>query len=372
MKYSFVIPTYNKKEPLVRTLEALNNLSGYSRDDVEAVVVDDGSTEEVFKIIKGVNRTYRLNYIYLQRCEDSCRSRTRNYGINAARGTFIIFIDDDIVVNSDYLQELARYFNVSHHLVIIGTRLNFPAHLLGSTDIKELRRTACQEANTDVLELRHPTFNRLSYNLAAYKYPWMMTFTSNLAVPRQLLLDIAGFDENFKKWGYEDLELGYRLHKTGVKFVLNPRIEAFHQAHPKAPTGENNLDYFLEKCQEIFKEIDYSTLHAVHALGTDDPSLLAVYRKYQGKIHTRATVELRQESDLENIKKRILELAKKKGSEIIVNDYCENTDLDVWVQMLEPENAVISYFPRSFHISGEKHVEFMKKVLFEKDKFSFR
>jgi hypothetical protein len=100
--------------------------------------------------------------------------------------------------------------------------------------------------------------------------------------------------------------------------------------------------------------------------------LLAVYRKYQGKIHSRAAVELRQESDLENIKKRILELVKKKGIEINVNDYCENTNLDVWVQLLEVKDAVISYFPRSFHISSEKHVAFMRKVLFVKDKFSFR
>jgi len=374
MKYSFVIPTYNKKEPLKRTLKALNNLSGYTWENYEVVVVDDGSSEEVFEFIKGVNLNYRLNYVYLERCEDSCRARTRNYGIQVARGQYIVFIDDDIVVNSDYLEELDRYYRVSDNLVVNGLRLHCPSGLIDGTDIRELRRTACRDANTDVLEVRHMICNHLSYNLSAHKYPWLLTFTSNLAVPRKLLLEIEGFDENFKKWGGEDVELAYRLLKAGGKLVINNKIEAFHQAHPVAPQGENNLAYLVEKCKEVFKDIQPDTLFALFnmELCFGDPDLWSTFRAYPGKLTRKWKVELCDESELESVKKKISVLSKKKGNEIIVIDYCESTDLDIWVQMLDVKNAVISYFPQSLRISNQKILQLMKEVLFENANLSFR
>jgi glycosyltransferase involved in cell wall biosynthesis len=372
MKYSFIIPTYNKKEPLKKTLQALNNLSGYGRDDYEVVLVDDGSTDEVFGSIKGVNHNYRLNYVYLDRCEDSCRARTRNYGIKLARGRYIVFIDDDIIVRNDYLQELARCFRFSDNLVVTGTRLNCPPHIIDSTDIQELRRTACQGRNIDAMEVRHLVYNTLSYNLSAHKYPWMLTFTSNLAVPRKLLLEIEGFEENFKKWGFEDVELGYRLFKAGAKFVINSKLEAFHQEHPRGPEGENNQAYFQEKCKEVFKDIDPEALLSLFGIGFNSPDDTSPFRKYQGKIHRRAEVEFRKKSELEKVKKRILRLSGKKGSEVIVKDYCENTDLDLWIQMLEVNDAFISYFPQSFRISEGKRFEMMNVLLFVGKESCFR
>ncbi len=372
MRYSFVIPTYNMKEGLKKTLEALNHFPGYGRDDYEVVLVDDGSPQPVFKNIKGVNRNYHLNYVYLERCEESCRARARNYGINTARGEYIVFIDDDIMVESDYLQELDRCFRFSGNLVVTGTRLNCPSHLIDGTDIKEIRKAACREGDTHVLEVRHLIYNTLSYNLGAHKYPWMLTFTSNLAVPRKLLLEIEGFDENFKKWGYEDVELGYRLFKAGGKFVINSRMEVFHQKHPKAPEGENNLPYFLEKCQEGFKDIDSDTLLSLFSIGFNRPEATTPFRKCQGNFHRRTQLELRKESELEDVKKRILQLSKKKGSEVIVYDHCENSDLDIWVQLLEVKNACIYYFPQSMVVRAAKQFEIVNALLFSREDLSIR
>ncbi|MCU0285319.1 MAG: glycosyltransferase [Acidobacteria bacterium] len=372
MKYTFVIPTYNKKEPLEKSLQALNYFPGYGPQDYEVVVVDDGSKDAIFEKIKGINRNYCLNYVYLQRSENSCRSRARNYGIQLARGNYIIFIDDDIVVNNNYLSELDRFYSFADNLVIIGTRLSCPTHLIDGADIKELRKAACQGTYIDRLELRHPTFNRLSYNLNSQKYPWMMAFSSNIVVPRKSLVEINGFDENFKNWGFEDLELGYRLHKFGLKFVINSRLEAFHQSHPMSIKGEDNYVHFLKACRDVFKVIEPGDLMSLHALGTDDPGLLAKFRKYQGKIKTKNLLEFRESSQLEVIKKNIITLSRKKGEEIIVNDYCENTDLDIWIQLFEVKNALISYFPQSFKISNEKCIELFERIIFNKDITSFR
>ncbi len=61
----------------------------------------------------------------------------------------------------------------------------------------------------------------------------------------------------------------------------------------------------------------------------------------------------------------ILRLSRKKGTEVIVNDYCENTDLDIWVQLLKVKNASISYFPQSLKISDPTNFSILKEVMFD-------
>ncbi len=348
MKYSFVIPTYNKKDYLQRTLEALNHQEGFTKSDYETIVIDDGSDDDVFSFIKKVNFNYRLNYIYLERGGYSCRARTRNYGINAARGYYINFIDDDIVVNKDYLKQLDRYYRYSDNLVIVGTRINCPVKLLEELEPGEIKKMAFQPGNAaDMLEERHLTFHSLSYNLSSQQYPWMMTVTCNLSIPRKKLTDIGGFDEKFTKWGFEDLELGYRLYKNGIKFVVNNNLLAFHQEHPRAPEGENNFAHFVKKCKDVFDEIDPTRMLTIYGLNTGDADKLKIFRNYKGEIAQRKTIIFREKQDLEEVKKKILEFSGEKRMEITVKDYVETTDLDIWIQMMEVDKAVVNYIPAS-------------------------
>lgn len=352
MKYSFVIPTYNKKHLLKRTLQALDQLDGYNRDDYEAIIIDDGSSEDVFDYIKGVNSRYPLNYVYLDRGPNSCRARSRNYGIDIARGKYIAFIDDDIVVNSDYLKQLERYYQYSDNLVIIGTRVNCSISVLDEYPPPQIKQMAfSKEHAAAMLEERHLTFNSLSYNLASQLYPWVMTVTCNLSVPRDLLLRAGGFDENFDKWGYEDLEIGYRLFKSGAVFVVNPNMLAFHQEHPASAPGANNYDYFIQCCNDVFEEIDPVTLLSLFSLNSNRFSSLKKYRRYQGPINENKKIMFDDESKVDQVKQEILESSRVSGCEVTVHDSVECTDLDIWIQLLELQESLVLYHPQSMNVS---------------------
>lgn len=335
-----------------RTLEALDHQEGYGAEAYEAVVVDDGSEEDVLGYIKEVNSNYPLNYIHLDRTPGSCRSRSRNYGIKAARGRYVIFIDDDMVVGKDYLKQLDRYYQYSQDLVIVGTRVNCPVDMLETLEPGEIKKMAfTDEHAVEMLEERHVAFNSLSYNLAAQQYPWMMTSTCNLVVPRKQLMRIGGFDETFLKWGFEDMELGYRLYKNKAGIVVNSRLTTFHQDHPAAPEGGNNFNHFVKKCREVFHCINPVQLMTVYGQNTDDPALLKTFRSYRGDITARKTVTLTGAGELETVKQTILEYSEQKGCEITVLDHAEDTDLDIWCQLLPVKEAVVHYLPQSFRLS---------------------
>ncbi len=52
--------------------------------------------------------------------------------------------------------------------------------------------------------------------------------TGNASVRRDDLLAVGGFDESFTGYGHEDLELGYRLQRAGVRILYEPRAINYH------------------------------------------------------------------------------------------------------------------------------------------------
>jgi len=364
MKYSFVIPTYNKIRLLQQTLEALNRQEGVSGERYEVIVVDDGSSEDVFKHIRGIATNYKLSYTYLQRTSASCRSRSRNYGIRMARGSHVVFIDDDIIVTPYYLEELDRYYSRDSNLVVIGTRMDCQHEFPTGTSFDRLKQSI---QTTNRYEIRHIALNHLSFNLPLHRYPWLMAYTCNIAAPKEMVQQVGGFDENFIHWGHEDIELGYRLHCAGARFAFNPRLEAIHQYHPKSPEGKDNFDYFVKKCQKVFDHISPAQLLSVFGISPNRNSRMqlqknrdvdiATFLNYQGPVTQQKVLNFKDETKLETLKEKILQYARTEGCHLTINDFVETTCLDCWVQLMEFPHAPVYYYPRS-HTLGPK--EFFK------------
>lgn len=114
MKYSVVIPTYNKADLIS---QALDSVLAQNVKDVEIVVVDDGSVDDLDSVMKGYPE------VTLIRQKNGGVSVARNTGINAASGQFICFLDADDKWLPGHLEELERltekypnesYFITSH------------------------------------------------------------------------------------------------------------------------------------------------------------------------------------------------------------------------------------------------------------------
>jgi hypothetical protein len=56
--------------------------------------------------------------------------------------------------------------------------------------------------------------------------------TCNVSTPTQLLLNVRGFNEGFRIYGMEDIELGYRLQKAGCRMIFAPEAKAIHYRFP--------------------------------------------------------------------------------------------------------------------------------------------
>lgn len=117
MKISVIVPAYNEAKRIAPTLRSIANYFEGRPEELELIVVDDGSRDNTRQVCEGLK-------IKELRVVDYGGNRGKgyavNYGVQQAKGDWIIFTDAD---NSTPIEELAKLYNATDsHEVVIGSR----------------------------------------------------------------------------------------------------------------------------------------------------------------------------------------------------------------------------------------------------------
>jgi len=103
IKFSVVIPLYNKEKEIADTLNSVLNQS-YKADEI--IVVDDGSTDNSAKIVESFTKKFKE--IKLIRQNNSGETAARNRGVEEAKNEYICFIDADDLWKEGFLYEIKK------------------------------------------------------------------------------------------------------------------------------------------------------------------------------------------------------------------------------------------------------------------------
>jgi len=214
VKLSVVVPTYNRLETLQVVLPSLLAQT-FPAEQYEIVIADsnstDGTTDYLGRAIAGAGagRIRHIPGAY------TGRASARNAGIAAARAPLILFTDADIIASPDLIERHVADHAAAEeqHVAVVGCELQ----------VKSLEDYRMQRDQPLTRRPLHPpTRTRLS---------WLYFLTGNASARREDLLAAGGFDEDFTGYGHEDLELGYRLSKTGVELRYDAGAVNYHW-HP--------------------------------------------------------------------------------------------------------------------------------------------
>lgn len=110
---SVIVPIYNVERQLRRCLESLIN---QTNNNIEIILVNDGSTDNSGKIAKEYSEKYKQKIRYYEK-ENGGLSDARNYGVKKARGKYISFVDSDDYVNEKLYQHLKKYMEQKYDLI---------------------------------------------------------------------------------------------------------------------------------------------------------------------------------------------------------------------------------------------------------------
>ncbi|MCD4600036.1 glycosyltransferase family 2 protein [Proteus mirabilis] len=100
---SVIIPAYNAKKYLER---AVNSVLNQSYKNVEVIIINDGSSDDTLSIIKKLSVLHKEIIFFSH--ENQGISKTRNKGIELAKGEYICFLDSDDTYEPNFLMMLAH------------------------------------------------------------------------------------------------------------------------------------------------------------------------------------------------------------------------------------------------------------------------
>ncbi|GET46369.1 glycosyltransferase [Capnocytophaga felis] len=109
MKYSFIIPVYNRPEEID---ELLNSISKQTyEDDFEVVIIEDGSSISSEKICRKYANKLNINYIFK---ENTGPGASRNYGMQRAKNDYFIILDSDCLLPEHYLESVDDFIQKNY------------------------------------------------------------------------------------------------------------------------------------------------------------------------------------------------------------------------------------------------------------------
>src|SRR5574344_2710048 len=205
MKYSFIIPVYNRPEEVD---ELLRSLSEQTLRDFEVIVVEDGSSLPCNKIADGYTGTMDVHYYNKQ---NSGPVQSRTYGAERSQGEYLIVLDSDCVLPPSYLQavddELRRE----------------PSDAFGGPDRSHPSFTPTQKA--------------ISYSMTSFfttggirggkkKLDKFYPRSFNMGIRRDVYLKLGGFSK--MRFG-EDIDFSIRIFKGGYRCRLFPEAWVWHK-----------------------------------------------------------------------------------------------------------------------------------------------
>jgi glycosyltransferase involved in cell wall biosynthesis len=220
MTLSIVIPTRDRSQLLMRgARELAEQCRGL---DAEILIVDDGSTDDTARTVeRWVSESSVPAQLIRQAAQGPATARNR--GIEAAAGQIVLFLGDDVVPAHGLVETHLR-----HHETFPESEVA----LLGKvTWSPELPITPLMHW----LEHGGPQF--CYYKIVdPMAVPPTFFWTANVSVKRAFVREAGGFSERFPGAAFEDVELGVRLARRGLRLHFEPQALGYHY-HPVTLRG---------------------------------------------------------------------------------------------------------------------------------------
>lgn len=212
---SVVIPTHKRPEILRRTLEHLARQT--VADKIEVIVVNDDESS----IIKNQS-SMNVRILNVPPCH---QGTARNKGVAEAKGKYVIFIGDDIFLESTACEK---------HLTQLETRNPQPIAVLGFTtwdpdcDITPVMRWL----ESSGWQFGYNQLRPFVHSTIPSSIQHRFTYTSHISLPTEIAKKFP-FREDVTLYGWEDIEWGWRLKNAGIPLFYEPDARALHHHHMK-------------------------------------------------------------------------------------------------------------------------------------------
>lgn len=206
IKVSVIIPTFNRNKILVQAIKSVlaQNFNGF-----ELLIIDQSEKhDKKTQIFLSNIRDSKVRYF---KVTPPSLPGARNFGLKKARGKIVIYIDDDVLLDTGFIEAHYESYKKYNAVAVVGR-------------IKEKNKPVTDK----LLYLRKTSFGAGNFNYPNFSYA-QTAQGCNMSYKKQLLLQVGGFDTNFVGNAMrEETDVSFRLRKMGKKILYNPKASLFH------------------------------------------------------------------------------------------------------------------------------------------------
>lgn len=205
MLYSFIIPVFNRPDEVD---ELLNSLSLQTLNNFEVIIVEDGSQTTCKHIVDKYSNKLNVSYFYK---ENSGPSDSRNFGVKASKGEFLIILDSDCIIPPAYLESVDEA--IQEHQI----------EAYGGPDAAHESFTPIQKAINYAMT---SFFTTGGIRGGKKKMDKFYPRSFNLGITKEAYNTLGGFSD--MRFG-EDIDLSIRIYKNGYHCVYLPEAWVYHK-----------------------------------------------------------------------------------------------------------------------------------------------
>ena len=206
LSFSIIIPVYNRPKEVEELLYSLTKLNG--NIELEVVVIEDGSEIKASEIVKSFESKLTIQYFYT---ENQGAGKSRNFGMEKAKGNYFIILDSDCLVPEDYLLNVQKRLSENY------------TDAYGGPDASHESFTNVQKAINYSMTSFFTTGGIRGKKKAVGKF---QPRSFNFGLSKKAFEETKGFGTY--KIG-EDIDLTFRLWKNGFETQLIEEAFVYHK-----------------------------------------------------------------------------------------------------------------------------------------------
>ena len=204
MRFSIIVPIYNRPD---EAFELLESLSEQTYSNFELVLIEDGSSKPCAEEVEKFRSKININYIVK---ENTGRSDTRNVGMKNAKGDYLIFFDSDCVIPPQYFETVNKMLTDDY------------ADCFGGPDREHPSFNTMQKAINYAMTSFWTTGGIRGGKVNMEKFK---PRTFNMGFSREVYEKVGGFKDMYG----EDIDLSIRINNAGFKTKLYHDAFVFHK-----------------------------------------------------------------------------------------------------------------------------------------------
>lgn len=227
MLLSVVVCTYNREDYLKKCLECIVN-STLDKSLYEVLVIDNNSVDKTGEVVESY-RKLADNIFYFQEHQQGL-SFARNRAIKEARGKYLLYLDDDALVNEEGLEALNKFLSENAGVAVVGGRsfIEYESKKPDWLTKKSEDWIGAYDFGEEILVVNK------NYRKKLVRYPIGACF----CVEKEFLASIGGFDSKLGRIGKkmlagEETLVNFWAEKKQRLIIYFPNIFVRHLIQPE-------------------------------------------------------------------------------------------------------------------------------------------